>query len=176
MKQGENEAKLILETIGRRIDESYCDDNSRSSMPDLRFKSGRYIEVTHTRHNNSVITLKAKIRRTMPHDKIAKEFVYSTDNILEAIQRKALKHPLGDTDLFVFITQGEYNRLRKLIKNYKTNAKYSDFKQKVFNSPFKIIYLCVWSFKNQKYETRHPVVVNLKLALKNNMMNTIHVQ
>lgn len=175
MKQGEKEAKQILETIGRRIDDSYCDDNSRSSMPDLRFKSGRYIEVTHTKHNNSVITLRSRVLKTMPGDKIAKEFVYSTDNILEAIQRKALKHPLGDTDLFVFITQGEYNKLRQLIKTHKSNPNYSEFKNKVFKSPFKIIYLCVWSFKNQKYELRHPVVVNLKLALKNNMMNTIHV-
>lgn len=176
MKQGEEEAKQILETIGRRIDETYCDDNSKSSMPDLRFKSGRYIEVTHTKHNNSVITLRDKVLRTMPRDRIAKEFEYSTDNILEAIKRKSLKHPLGDTDLFLFITQGEYNRLRQLIKNHKVNPNYNEFKSAVFNSPFKIIYLCVWSFKNQKYELRHPVVVNLKLALKNNMMNTIHVQ
>lgn len=51
MKQGEGEAKLILESFGIEFDDSYCDDNSSESMPDLRYKDGRYLEVTHTHHN-----------------------------------------------------------------------------------------------------------------------------
>lgn len=51
MKQGEEEAKLILESMGIEFDDSYYDDNSSESMPDLRYKDGRYLEVTHTQHN-----------------------------------------------------------------------------------------------------------------------------
>ena len=54
MKQGENEAKIILEKIGIIINQAYCDDNSKKSMPDLKTKDGRYIEVTHTKHNYSI--------------------------------------------------------------------------------------------------------------------------
>lgn len=51
MKKGEEQAKIILESLGIEFDDSYCDDNSSESMPDLRYKDGRYLEVTHTQHN-----------------------------------------------------------------------------------------------------------------------------
>lgn len=54
-KAGEQEALLILKSMGIEIDEEYYDDNSKSSMPDLRYKDGRGIEVTHTRHNNAIV-------------------------------------------------------------------------------------------------------------------------
>ena len=54
MKQGEKEAKLILSRLGFSFDPSYYDDNSKQSMPDLKTLDGRYIEVTHTKHNNNV--------------------------------------------------------------------------------------------------------------------------
>jgi len=56
VKKGELEAKKILEKLGEQFDEDYHDDNSKSSMPDLRYKKGRYLEVTHTRHNNAIFT------------------------------------------------------------------------------------------------------------------------
>ena len=49
-KRGEEEALIILKQVGIEIDEDYYDDNSKSKMPDLRYKDGRFIEVTHTRH------------------------------------------------------------------------------------------------------------------------------
>lgn len=51
-KKGEKEAVIILESIGIKIDKEYLDDNSQASMPDLKNENGRYIEVTHTKHNN----------------------------------------------------------------------------------------------------------------------------
>ena len=54
-KAGEQEALLILKSMGIEIDEEYYDDNSKQSMPDLRYKDGRGIEVTHTRHNNAIV-------------------------------------------------------------------------------------------------------------------------
>lgn len=53
-KKGEQEAITILENLGIEIDRSYYDDNSQQSMPDIRCKDGRYIEITHTFHNNAI--------------------------------------------------------------------------------------------------------------------------
>lgn len=53
-KKGEQEAITILENLGIEIDRSYYDDNSHKSMPDVRCKDGRYIEITHTFHNNAI--------------------------------------------------------------------------------------------------------------------------
>ncbi len=55
-KQGELEAITILESIGIQVDRDYLDDNSHKSMPDVRCKDGRYIEVTHTHHNNAIFS------------------------------------------------------------------------------------------------------------------------
>ena len=57
MKQGEQEAKMILERKGVAFDDNYHDDNSRPSMPDFKYlDEERYLEVTHTLHNNAIIT------------------------------------------------------------------------------------------------------------------------
>lgn len=55
MKQGEKEAQTILTRLGISFDLSYCDDNSTQSMPDLKTVDNRYIEVTHTKHNNGIV-------------------------------------------------------------------------------------------------------------------------
>lgn len=49
MKQGEQEAKMILVRKGVAFDDNYHDDNSRPSMPDFKYlDEERYLEVTHT--------------------------------------------------------------------------------------------------------------------------------
>lgn len=58
-KKGEQKAITILENLGIEIDRNYHDDNSQQSMPDIRCINGRYIEVTHTLHNNSIPTMEA---------------------------------------------------------------------------------------------------------------------
>lgn len=63
MKKGEKEAKVILEKTGIEFDNNYQDDNSEKSMPDLKYKSGRYLEVTHTKHNISIFTSLNKFSR-----------------------------------------------------------------------------------------------------------------
>ena len=65
-KQGEQEAITVLENLGIEIDKSYCDDNSHNSMPDIRCKDGRYIEVTHTRHNNALFSRVSKFNQPQP--------------------------------------------------------------------------------------------------------------
>ena len=56
MKLGEEEALHILKSKGIEFDNKYYDDNSHNSMPDFQYKNGRYLEVTHTRHNNRLVT------------------------------------------------------------------------------------------------------------------------
>ncbi len=51
-KKGEKEAKKILVKKGLTFDDSYCDNNSKASMPDFMFSDGHYLEVTHTYHKN----------------------------------------------------------------------------------------------------------------------------
>ena len=65
-KKGEQEAITILEKLGIEIDKSYYDDNSQHSMPDVRCKDGRYIEVTHTFHNNAIPTTISRFDRFQP--------------------------------------------------------------------------------------------------------------
>jgi len=65
-KQGELEAITILESIGIQVDRDYFDDNSHKSMPDIRCKDGRYIEITHTYHNNAIPKGISKFDRLQP--------------------------------------------------------------------------------------------------------------
>ena len=65
-KQGEIEAITILESIGIQVDRDYLDDNSQNSMPDIRCKDGRYIEVTHTLHNNAIPTTISRFDKLQP--------------------------------------------------------------------------------------------------------------
>ena len=54
-KTGEQEAITILENLGIEIDKDYYDDNSQKNMPDIKYKDDdRYIEITHTLHNNAI--------------------------------------------------------------------------------------------------------------------------
>ena len=65
-KQGELEAITILESIGIQVDRDYFDDNSHKSMPDVKCTDGRYIEVTHTLHNNAIPTKISRFDRLQP--------------------------------------------------------------------------------------------------------------
>ena len=65
-KQGELEAITILERFGIQVDRDYLDDNSHKSMPDVRCKDGRYIEVTHTLHNNAIPTTISRFDKLQP--------------------------------------------------------------------------------------------------------------
>ena len=54
-KAGENEALQILKSKGITFNEFHFDDGKTGySMPDLQYSNGRYLEVTHTLHNNEL--------------------------------------------------------------------------------------------------------------------------
>ena len=221
MKQGEQEAKQILQLKGFEFDNTYCDDNSKPSMPDLRFKNGRYLEVTHTRHNHGNITHLNKFHqktieeqfsimenakaaydriktKDYPHtlngltDKGLEKFKQdrnlvkahygldvsngttsedcdipiiesSANNIIcEITKDKAQKHPNGNTDLFVFILEDEYDCFCELIKSKHYNTYYDTFIRSVIKSPFKLVFLCVWDFESQTYNINNPDLIKME--------------
>ncbi len=55
-KQGEEEAMRILKAKGISFNEKHNDEGDKGySVPDLQYSDGRYLEVTHTLHNNGLI-------------------------------------------------------------------------------------------------------------------------
>lgn len=221
MKNGEQEAKKILQSKGFEFDEAYIDDNSKPSMPDLRFKNGRYLEVTHTLHYHGNITHLNKYHQKSTEEqlRIAKEakaaydrirtkgyphtlngltaeglkqfkkdrnlvkehfgidvsdgtrtekcdhpaIISSADNIIREITKdKAPKHSNSDTDLFIFILEDEFRCFYHLIKSKNYNVYYDTFMNYVIKSPFKCVYLCVWDFESQSYNTQNPILVKME--------------
>lgn len=224
MKNGESEAKKILEKLGIEFDNEYCDDNSGKSMPDLRYKNGRYLEITHTKHNNSLFKpvgrfwkkpieeqLKISHRvsealtrfKNLNYERIDgrltesglkqyrsdcrlmkdhlgydptsfnnpfSEFkcdipmiYFSADNILDEITKdKGEKYPNGDTDLFVFVTEEEFDFLFQLLSESSWNGTAIEFIKSILKSPFPVIYICIWNIRKQEYEIDNPVIKKLE--------------
>lgn len=219
MKKGEAEAMQILKLKGIAFDESYCDDNSKNSMPDLRYAEGRFLEVTHTYHNNSIVTklnkfhqksieeqLEISTKAEEAYDRLNRleypqneegqklykadakllkshfgldvrdmtknpsEFncdsptiFCSYDNIIyEIVNDKGKKYSNGDTYLFVFVLDDEYESVKYLHNTGYQNGCYINFMNTILNSPFPTIYLCVWDFENQKYIIENPILLKFQ--------------
>ena len=221
-KRGEQEAKSILQSKGLEFDDAYFDDNSKESMPDLRFKNGRYLEVTHTLHNYNIVDRPNDFWWKSPKEKLQimqaaneayerikkrdyprtpdgltpegsaqykrdaktvknhfgidvtdrsqwSEFKcditvlsFSADNIIREINEKAPKHSKVDTELFIFIVEDEYRCLRYLLDTREYNGSYIKFMNSVINSPFDVIYLCVWDFKSKIYDIDNPTLLKFE--------------
>ncbi len=231
-KQGEQEAIAILENIGIQVDRDYSDDNSHQRMPDIRCKDGRFIEVTHTRHNNDIPKsgnrfdlpqsgedwdacykrrqtralecgqalerygnsiyekdeqgkLSAAGQKQLKKDEklikdhlgydvkekdFTKQFsefkcdhpaiIHSTDNILREItEDKGEKYPDGNVDLFIFVTEQEFQLMKNLIAEKIRNVNARGFLSQIFSSPFPRVYICAWCFEKQEYNTVDPKLV-----------------
>ncbi len=85
MKQGEKEAKIILEKKGFRFNPNYHDDNSCEAMPDLQYEDGRFLEVTHTLHNNAIANHLTKFQEKSIDEqlKIQKQVSEALDRLLK---------------------------------------------------------------------------------------------
>ena len=213
-KRGEVEAMMILQAKGIVFEQDYIDTGSENSKPDLKCSDGRYIEVTHTLHNNSIADPQK------PREYIKKSFseqyqiavnageafhrlyhgteLYdrsdesnikkdiktvndyfgkydsrtgmrsefncnmpiiecSADNILREISLdKGKKHPDGNTDLFIFVLEGEFDSMMYLIETRAYNGNYNRFMNAIVNSPFHTVYVCVWDFEKQEYILDNP--------------------
>lgn len=227
-KVGENEAMQILQKKGYTFDEAHTDDGKGKSVPDLKFSNGRFLEVTHTNHNNSIpirpnsfskksideqlkiITaakeaydriqnadyelndrgdLTEKGLNDYHHDAVLVKSHYgydctvwefnkrfsefkcdtpiiemTSDNILREIcDDKGKKHKGSDTDLFIFVLDGEMDSFKHLIKTHLYNSASDLFFKSIINSPFRRIFLCEWDFCHQRYNIENPELFLLEV-------------
>lgn len=236
MKQGEKEAKIILEKFGVKFDPSYQDENIGKSMPDLKYSDGRYLEVTHTKHNKAIFTSMGKFWKQssekqletlrkildewgrlnkadyqMEEEKLTEDgrkqlrgdltslkkqcgyspnsheikfsefkcnmpiIEFSNDKILnEIVNDKGKKYPNGDTDLFLFVSEEEFNCLFSELEQYQWNAAAQHCIEMILSSPFPIIYICIWDIFKQKYETENPVI--FKMEKKDGGVNVVKLK
>lgn len=231
-KRGEQEAIIILGNLGIEIDKDYYDDNSHNSMPDIRCKDGRYIEVTHTFHNNALQTGISNYYKLQPgenwneynqrHSQVENEcssalnrlnkmdyekdemgypteagkvqfekdvklvknhmgydfkemdfnkrysefkcdcptYFFSPDNIIREISEdKGQKYTDSNVDLFIFVTNEEFQLMQELISRKDWNGVSVGFLTQILHSPFSKIYVCEWDFDRQKYNTTNPRLV-----------------
>lgn len=85
---------MILERKGVAFDDNYHDDNSHPSMPDFKYlDEERFLEVTHTLHNNAIITHINRFHRKAPQNSLKswrkhEMFMIESMNTVIPIQRK----------------------------------------------------------------------------------------
>lgn len=113
MKKGELQAKHILQAKGFEFDGAYCDDNSEESMPDLKYKDGRFFEVTHTLHNHGNI-----IRPNKFWLKSTKEQLRIMKNARAAYDRIRTKDYPCTFDGLTDEGLSQYRKDRKLVKQH----------------------------------------------------------
>ncbi|MGN0496531.1 MAG: hypothetical protein ACI4GW_09930 [Lachnospiraceae bacterium] len=125
MKKGELEARIILEKFGIEFDDTYGDENCGKSMPDLKYKDGRYLEVTHTRHNNAIY-------------REVREYVKKTIDEQSKISQEA-------TDAIYRVRHGEYEKedfrlsvdgLKQYKKDCNLLKEYMGYNPASFDEPF----------------------------------------
>ena len=221
MKQGEQQAKEILERKGIAFDETHHDDGSKHSLPDLKYLGEeRYLEVTHTLHNNAIVTKinrfhkksldgqyeitmqassayeriqrwdypdtpegKAQYKRDLKlvkshwgYDPTRCSFSdqfsefkcdrptieCSTDNILRKVKEKGEKHKSGNTDLFIFVLEDEFEAMMYILRSGPINSACTAFVNCILRSPFPVVYVCVWNWEAQTYEIDNPRIMKFE--------------
>lgn len=211
----------ILQQRGFVFNEEYSDDGkSGQSKADLQYAGGRFLEVTHTKHNNAIANPESrKFNRMSVSEQLettqeageayrriisknypingnkypgnpneltdegralfkqdanrvkaffdsdiqtgteSSEFkcdfpviTCSADNILrEILVDKGQKFKDGNTDLFIFVLDAEFECVEHLLGDVKNNGYAMAFLNAILESPFPTVYLCVWDFYNQAY-------------------------
>lgn len=227
-KGGESEAITILENKGYEFDHSYQDDNSKDSMPDFKYKDGRYLEITHTIHNYKAInndyinkfshkSVKEQLEKLnhiekmsdivnnsvarsdsaiKEYQKIALEaygydiktgkfnerkmndiplLEHSDSKVIEAINIKGQKHSDKEIDLFIFVTDDEYKIVSELWHQRHLNGCAINLFNYILNSPFFKIYLCVWDYHANKYETEKPQMIIFKKDSNRKSLNATFI-
>ncbi len=111
-KRGETEAIIILKAIGIDVDETYHDDNSVDSMPDIKCKDGHFIEVTHTKHNDNYIEHGNIHMDKLDFESLRKKHPNMNENELEilhaTIVKKELQKDFDCRDALERIKNGNY--------------------------------------------------------------------
>ena len=139
-KDGEIEAKQILESIGIKFDDRYHDDNSRNSMPDFKYLDiDRFIEVTHTKHNNDYFLHSNKFHKLKPGENFGaynRRIIEIGDNCSRAFDRICnCDYVRGENGDLTPKSKEQYKKDCKLLKEhlgydvteFDYNKKFSEF-------------------------------------------------
>lgn len=221
MKQGELEAKMILERKGITFDETHHDDGSKHSLPDLKYLGeDRYLEVTHTLHNNKIAMEpndyymkstseqqeieekafaaydrirhigypntedgKAQYKRDLKlvkshygYDPTKIDFSEQfsefkcdrptiecdPDNIIREVRSKGKTHNSGNTDLFIFVLEDEFEAMMYILRSGPINSACTAFVNCILRSPFPVVYVCAWNWETQTYEIDSPLIMKFE--------------
>ena len=158
MKKGESEAMQILKSKGIIFDESYCDDNSKESMPDLRYADGRFLEVTHTNHNNGIVTTPNKFNQ-----KSIREQLKISEQAGKAYDRvNNFKYPKNEKGVITLEGKNLFQSDYKILKNhFGFDMKDTTKPTSEFNCDVPVIYCSsdniiheIVSDKGKKYSNR----------------------
>lgn len=88
----------------------------------------------------------------------------SADNILHEIcEDKGKKHKGSDTDLLIFVLDGEMDPFKHLIETHLYNSASDSFFKSIINSPFRRIFLCEWDYFQKKYILENPELFLLEV-------------
>lgn len=110
-KEGELEAKEILESEGYIFNNDYYDDNSEENMPDFQLKDDSFIEVTHTDHEYSLSKYQKNLNKLSLEERYRKSL--ETNEIYDILLE--LSYRGGREGLSI-----EENKLfEKMVKKYR---------------------------------------------------------
>lgn len=85
--------------------------------------------------------------------------IYTTDSILREIEEdKGAKYQRCNTDLFIYVTGEEYDLMMELLDSKEYNVTAQTFLEKVYKSPFPVIYLCEWNMRERIYDVIDPML------------------
>lgn len=65
----------------------------------------------------------------------------------------------GDTDLFIFVLDDEFDCMEHLLKTKERNGVTDYFLRVIEKSPFEKVFICEWDFENQCYIKQNPRLV-----------------
>ena len=81
------------------------------------------------------------------------------DNIIAGIKKKEKLHPKGDTDLFIFVLDDEFDCMEHLLKTKERNGVTDYFLRVIEKSPFEKVFICEWDFEKQCYIKENPRLI-----------------
>lgn len=90
----------------------------------------------------------------------------SVDNISKVINRKHKKHKNKNIELFVFVTEEEFDRFEEVIENSQWNLRDKNFLEEICSTCFRKIYLSVYNLEKQDYTYSEDKFIEINCEVK----------
>ena len=91
---------------------------------------------------------------------------YSIQNISKVIKRKHEKHKRKNIELFVFVTEEEFDLFEKVIENSQWNPIDKKLLEEIYDTCFKKIYLSVYNLEKQDYTYNEDKFIEINCEVK----------